>query len=72
LKRGFEIWVPWLKPVILATQVAEIGRIATLGQPVQKVHKTTSQPMDGHCDTYHPKYMGESQMGGSLSMLAWT
>jgi hypothetical protein len=37
-------YVSWLKPVILATQEAEIGRITAQGQLDQKVHETSSQP----------------------------
>jgi hypothetical protein len=33
----------WLTPVILATQEAEIRRIAVLSQPKQTGHKTLSQ-----------------------------
>jgi hypothetical protein len=35
--------VPWLTPVILATQEAEISRIAVRSQPGQIVCKTLSQ-----------------------------
>jgi hypothetical protein len=35
----------WPIPVILATQEVEIGRIIVRGQPGQKVHKTSSQPI---------------------------
>jgi hypothetical protein len=33
----------WLKPVILATQEAEIRRIMVQSQPRQRVHETLSQ-----------------------------
>jgi hypothetical protein len=35
--------VPCLKPIILATQEVEIGRILVQGQPQQNVHETPSQ-----------------------------
>jgi hypothetical protein len=37
----------WLKPIILATWEAEIGRITIPGQPRQNVHETLSQPIAG-------------------------
>jgi hypothetical protein len=54
------VW--WLKPVIPATQDAEIRRIEVQGQPGQKVHETPSKPMAGrlgNSGVHHPSYAGK-------------
>jgi hypothetical protein len=53
------VW--WLKPIILATREAEIGRITVGGQARQKVHKISFQPMTGHSGmTCYPTYTGST------------
>jgi hypothetical protein len=39
---------PWLKPVILTTREAAIGKITVKGHPEQKVHNAPSQSTAGH------------------------
>jgi hypothetical protein len=43
LKHPEKSWAPWLKPVILTTKEAEIGRIKVRSQPGQTVCETLSQ-----------------------------
>jgi hypothetical protein len=45
IKKDFPGQAHWLKPVILATQEAEIKRIKVQGQPRQKFMRTPSQQM---------------------------
>jgi hypothetical protein len=42
-KNNIDAGCRWLMPMILATQKAEIRRIAVRSQPRQMVHKTQSQ-----------------------------
>jgi hypothetical protein len=63
--------VQWLKPVIVDTPEAEIGRTVVLGLPRKKVLETPSQPMAGCGDACMSSQLcGEAQIGGLQSRAA--
>jgi hypothetical protein len=63
----------WLTSIILATWEAEIGRTVIQGQPGQKVHEASSEPIKaGHSGACLSSQLEKHNLGKSWSRLAQT